>query len=198
MAGSSQVTRSTATSRDRDGPGTGHSGPAPPVGAHPRGRSPSDTLALDLESVMVNGQRYARSRRAPRREGTSGCRGSARTRRPRSLRRRRRALLGTILGAVVGGGKGAAVGAVAGGAVGAGAQVSAQGHSLRVPSGTVVTFRLDRSMNVGVADSGYTRDGYHYHRVELAPGTGDAAIGSVPATTHVAASRGQRALARDQ
>ena len=121
----------------------------------------SDTLVLDLESVMVNGQRYGIA-------GSSEASGS-----DQGLGQNKRtakyvgggAILGTILGAALGGGKGAAVGAVAGGAAGAGTQVATKGHSLSVPSGAVVSFRLDRAMSVGVADSGYTRNGAHYHRV---------------------------------
>ena len=38
-----------------------------------------------------------------------------------------------------------------------------RGRTVRVPSGTVMAFRLDRALNMGVADRGVTRDGLHYH-----------------------------------
>jgi hypothetical protein len=122
----------------------------------------SDTLALDLESVTVNGQRYAVAGSSE--ASTSNSAGIGANKKTATYVGGG-AILGTILGAVVGGGKGAAIGAVAGGAAGAGAQVITKGHSLNVPSGTVVSFRLDRAMSVGVRDSGFSRNGNHYHRV---------------------------------
>ncbi len=53
------------------------------------------------------------------------------------------AIIGGILGAVAGGGKGAAIGAVAGGAAGASAEVATSGPRIRIPSETVLRFRLD-------------------------------------------------------
>ncbi len=50
---------------------------------------------------------------------------------------------------------GAIVGAINGGVV--------RGRAVRVPRNTVVTFRLDRPIEMGVADRGVTRNGYHYH-----------------------------------
>jgi len=69
------------------------------------------------------------------------------------------ALLGTIVGAIAGGGKGAAIGAVAG----AGAQVVTHGRSVRVPAESLLTFRIEQPLDVGVADRGFNRDGRHYH-----------------------------------
>jgi hypothetical protein len=74
------------------------------------------------------------------------------------------ALLGTIIGAIAGGGKGAAVGAAAGAAVGAGTQIVTHGGNVTIPAESRVTFQLNRALNVGVADTGYQRDGFHYHR----------------------------------
>jgi outer membrane lipoprotein SlyB len=73
------------------------------------------------------------------------------------------AILGTIIGAIAGGGKGAAIGAGVGAAAGA-AGVLTQGRRIRVPSGSVVTFRLERDLALGVPDRGYSRGGLHYHR----------------------------------
>lgn len=52
------------------------------------------------------------------------------------------AVLGTIIGAIAGGGKGAAIGGVVGAGAGTAVQVSTHGQSVRVPSETVLEFRL--------------------------------------------------------
>ena len=113
-------------------------------------------LVLDLDAVISHGQRYAVSAEPERIE---------------SERRLSRdapgfigggAVLGTIIGAIAGGGKGAAIGAAAGAAAGAG--LSIRGRQVRVPAGSVLNFRLDRGLVIGVADRGYDRDRRHYHR----------------------------------
>lgn len=58
------------------------------------------------------------------------------------------AVLGTLLGAIAGGGTGAAIGAAAGAAGGAAVQVVTRGDRVRVPSETLLTFRLDRSLRL--------------------------------------------------
>jgi len=83
-------------------------------------------LILDLESVMVNGERYAIQTEANRVEST-----------------RDNSLVGAIVGAVNGG--------------------EVRGRSVRIPRDTLLTFRLDRPLNIGVADRGIDRDGRHYH-----------------------------------
>jgi hypothetical protein len=88
--------------------------------------APDNDLILDLESAVVNGQRYA-----------------VRTDPNRIESRRDDSLLGAIVGAI------------------SGAQV--RGRAVRVPRDTVITFRLDRRMEMGVADRGVDRDGHHYH-----------------------------------
>ena len=50
---------------------------------------------------------------------------------------------------------GAIVGAIDGG--------EARGRAVRIPRNSIVTFRLEQPMEMGVADRGITRDGYHYH-----------------------------------
>lgn len=97
-------------------------------------------VAIDLRSVNVNGQRFvldaADLTNAQGREGVGANRrtgeyvGGG-------------AIIGGILGAVVGGGEGAAVGAAAGGAAGAGAEIATSGPRVRIPSETVLRFRLD-------------------------------------------------------
>jgi hypothetical protein len=58
------------------------------------------------------------------------------------------AVAGTIIGAIAGGGKGAAIGAAAGGATGAGVQVLTKGQQVKVPSETVLEFRLQQPVTV--------------------------------------------------
>ena len=55
-------------------------------------------------------------------------------------------LVGSIIGAINGG--------------------EARGRAVRIPRDTVVTFRLQRPLDVGVPDRGVTRDGRHYHDYE--------------------------------
>jgi len=95
-------------------------------------------LILDLDAVVVDGRRYLVDTAAVRAEGrvndshAGQIVGAG-------------AIVGTIVGAIAGGGKGAAVGAVTGAAAG-GVGVMARGRSLDVPSGAVITFRLDRDL----------------------------------------------------
>jgi len=83
-------------------------------------------LILDLESVVVNGQRYA-----------------IRTDVNRVESQRDNSLVGAIVGAINGG--------------------QAQGRAVRIPRDSVVSFRLQRPLDMGVADRGVTREGRHYH-----------------------------------
>jgi hypothetical protein len=102
--------------------------------AIPRGSSaelivrvaPDNDLILDLESVVVNGQRYA-----------------IRTDPNRIESQQDRSLVGAIVGAVSGG--------------------EIRGRTVRVPRDTIVTFRVERPMEMGVADRGVMREGHHYH-----------------------------------
>jgi hypothetical protein len=122
-------------------------------------------LALDLESISVNGRRYIVSTEN-RTVGKEGVGKNERTAKYVGGG----ALLGTIIGAIAGGGKGAAVGAIAGGAAGAGAQVYTRGREVQVPAESLLTFRLDRPLVIGRGeygrDNGYMRDGHHYHYYE--------------------------------
>ncbi len=58
------------------------------------------------------------------------------------------AAAGAIIGAIAGGGKGAAIGAAAGGATGAGVQVLTKGAQVKVPSETLLEFRLQQPVVV--------------------------------------------------
>jgi hypothetical protein len=120
-------------------------------------------IALDLDSVMINGQRYSI-------QGESAS--NVRTEKKEGVGVNKRtgkyvgggAALGAIIGAIAGGGKGAAIGAGAGAAAGAGAQVLTRGNSVKVPAESLLTFRLEQPLRAGMAENGYTANGIHYHR----------------------------------
>ena len=103
-------------------------------------------LILDLDSVTVGRERYTvdttstriDTDRRPEHNTAQFAAGGA--------------ILGTIVGAIAGGGKGAAIGAIAGAATGA--AVSTHGRRIRVPAGSVLTFRLERGLVIG----GHRRD----------------------------------------
>jgi hypothetical protein len=86
----------------------------------------NNDLILDLESVVVNGQRYGLKTEPSRIES-----------------RRDDSLIGGIVGAISGG--------------------EARGRAIRVPRDSVVTFRLQHALDIGVEDRGLMRDGRHYH-----------------------------------
>ena len=76
------------------------------------------------------------------------------------------ALLGAILGAAIGGGDAAAAGAVVGAAGGAAAQILTKGRRVSVPAETLLTYRLQSDLNLDARDTGYDRDGHHYHKYD--------------------------------
>jgi hypothetical protein len=82
-------------------------------------------LVLDLEAVVVNGQRYAVQTD------------------PKRVDAQNNSLVGSIIDAIPG--------------------VDVRGRSVRIPRGTTMGFRLDRPLEMGVADRGVNRDGLHYH-----------------------------------
>ena len=118
-------------------------------------------LVLDLDSVTVNGQRYAVTAYAEPIGGRQrdGVGRNART----GEFVGGGALLGTIIGAIAGGGKGAAIGAGAGAGAGLGAQFLTRGRNVRVPAESLLTFRLEQPLEMAVADNGINRRGRHYH-----------------------------------
>lgn len=118
-------------------------------------------LSVDFDSVTVNGQRYSVDATAVNRTSRQGVGANERTGKFVGGG----AILGTLLGAIAGGGKGAAIGAAAGAGAGAGAQTLTRGSSVHVPAETVLSFRLDEALSV-YPDSGYDRDGRHYHRFD--------------------------------
>jgi hypothetical protein len=122
----------------------------------------NNDVAVDLDSITVNGLRYSVDTDAAvvgsqqngdfganKRTGTFLGGGAA---------------LGAIIGAIAGGGKGAAIGAGAGAAAGAGAQFLTRGKSVNVPAESLLTFQLSEPIRAGIVDSGYMQNGHHYHR----------------------------------
>ena len=63
------------------------------------------------------------------------------------------AVAGAIIGALAGGGKGAAIGAGVGSAAGAGVQVLTRGEQVKVPSETLLEFRLQQPATVAATQS---------------------------------------------
>ncbi len=110
----------------------------------------SSNLILDLQSVTLNGQRYLVNTEDLRESGNNNT-GLGKNRRTGEIVGGG-AALGTLLGAIGGGGKGALIGAIAGAAAGAGVQVLTRGREVRVPSETVLNFRLDQPMQLQPAN----------------------------------------------
>jgi len=102
----------------------------------------SNDLILDVQAVSVNGQRFLINTEDLA-QTSNGRQGLGTNRRTGEFVGGGTAL-GTLLGAVAGGGKGALIGALAGAAAGVGAQVLTRGQEVRVPSETVLTFRIDQ------------------------------------------------------
>src|SRR5689334_21552978 len=124
-------------------------------------RMSNNEVALDLDALMVNGARYGVESTSANVQSQSGAGFGANKRTGEYLGGG--AVLGAIIGAIAGGGKGAAIGAGAGAAAGAGTQVLTRGRSVSVPAESLVTFRLEQPLHLGVEDNGTIRDGRHYH-----------------------------------
>jgi hypothetical protein len=101
----------------------------------------SSELQLELTRMVVNGQDYpvvssdytlkGKGRGANTAEKVGGG-----------------AAVGAIIGAIAGGGKGAAIGAGVGSAAGAGVQVFTRGQQVKVPSETLLEFRLQQAVTI--------------------------------------------------
>jgi hypothetical protein len=117
----------------------------------------SNELALDLSSIMVNGRRYSveSSDQIVTGERKQGIGANKRTGKYVGGG----AAIGAIIGAIAGGGKGAAVGAGVGAAAGAGTQVLTRGDSVRVPSESLLTFRLQQPMRTDFSNTSYNSSG---------------------------------------
>jgi len=123
-------------------------------------RMSRNELTLDLDSVMINGERYGiRGEDLVGSQNDSGIGANRRT----GEYLGGGAVLGAIIGAIAGGGKGAAIGAAGGAAAGAGVQVFTRGRNIDVPAESLLTFQLERPLRAGVYDEGYMRNGLHYH-----------------------------------
>ena len=122
----------------------------------------ANDVVLDLESITVNGERLSVAstpERVPAEGGKEGVGANKRTGKYVGGG----AVIGAIIGAVAGGGKGAAIGAATGAGAGAVGQTATRGHDVRLPAESMISFRLDRGLNVTGADRGTTKDGRHYH-----------------------------------
>jgi len=104
----------------------------------------SPDLALDINSVTIQGRRYGVSTADIKESGNQGIGKNKRT----AEMVGGGAALGTLLGAIAGGGKGAVIGAVAGAAAGGTAQVLTKGKEVRVPAETVLKFKLDKPLRL--------------------------------------------------
>ncbi len=104
----------------------------------------SNELVLDVQAVSVNGRRFLINTEDLA-QTSNGRQGIGQNRRTGEFVGGG-TVLGTLLGAVAGGGKGALIGALAGAAAGAGTQVLTKGSEVRVPSETVLTFRIDQQV----------------------------------------------------
>ena len=101
-------------------------------------------LVLDLQSISVEGQQYLISTSDVRETGKQGLGANKRT----AEYTGGGAAIGAIIGAIAGGGKGAAIGAGAGAGAGALTQILTKGGSIRVPAETVLTFQLDKPVQI--------------------------------------------------
>ena len=104
-------------------------------------------LVLDLQSVTINGKPYFINSTDVAKTGKSGVGANKRT----AVYTGGGAALGAIIGAIAGGGKGAAIGAGAGAGAGALTQIFTKGKSIKVPVESVLTFNLDKPLQVTAA-----------------------------------------------
>ncbi|HUQ95784.1 MAG TPA: hypothetical protein VM120_29165 [Bryobacteraceae bacterium] len=126
----------------------------------------ANDIVVDLESINVNGRRYIVDSPSEVISGSDdrkrGVGVNSRTGRYVGGG----AIIGSIIGAIAGGGSGAAIGAATGAGAGAVGQTVTRGGRVRLPSESIITFRLDRPLRIGHADDGFTRDGRHFHRYD--------------------------------
>jgi hypothetical protein len=104
------------------------------------GKTGSPEMALDVQSITIDGRRYLVSTADMRLESGTGIGKNKRTAEAIGGG----AALGTLIGTIAGGGKGAAIGVLVGAAGGAAAQVMTRGRDVQVPAETVLKFRLDK------------------------------------------------------
>src|SRR5438876_10371899 len=114
----------------------------------------SNNVVLDLESITVNGERLSVDSSTAKVFAEGGKEGVGANKRTGKYVGGG-AVIGAIIGAVAGGGKGAAIGAVTGAGAGGVGQTVTRGGQVRVPSESLLTFRLDRCLMIGGPDTGY-------------------------------------------
>jgi hypothetical protein len=105
-------------------------------------------LALDLQSVVINGKTYSVATAAISEQGKAGVGANRRT----AEYAGGGSAFGAIIGAIAGHGKGAAIGAGAGAGAGALTQVLTRGKAIKVPAESVLTFRLDKPLRITAAE----------------------------------------------
>ncbi len=103
-------------------------------------------MLLDLQAIVIAGQRYHVLSDTATVEGTNKKNGLGANKRTAKFVGGG-ALGGSVIGAIAGGGAGAAIGAFAGGAGGATAQVLTKGKAVQVPAESLVTFRLTHAFH---------------------------------------------------
>lgn len=106
-----------------------------------RGLSGSSELQLELTRIIIDGREF------PLVSGEYTMKGRGRGG-DTAKKMGGGAIVGAIIGGVAGGGAGAAIGAGVGGAAGAGAEILTRGRAVRVPSETLLEFRLDQPATV--------------------------------------------------
>jgi hypothetical protein len=106
-----------------------------------RGLSGSSELQLELTRLIIDGREF------PVVSGEYTMKGKGRGG-DTAKKVGGGAIVGAIIGGVAGGGTGAAIGAGVGGAAGAGAEILTRGRAVRVPSETLLEFRLDQPVTV--------------------------------------------------
>ena len=106
-----------------------------------RGLSGSSELQLELTRIIIDGREF------PVVSGEYTMKGKGRGG-DTAKKVGGGAIIGAIIGGVAGGGTGAAIGAGVGGAAGAGAEILTRGRAVRVPSETLLEFRLEQPVTV--------------------------------------------------
>jgi len=101
-------------------------------------------LAVDVGSVEVGGHEYRLETSDFVESGKQGVGTNKRT----GVFAGGGAALGGIIGAIAGGGKGAAIGALSGAAAGTGTQALTRGKSVRIPSETLLSFKLESPIRI--------------------------------------------------
>ncbi|HVM93654.1 MAG TPA: BON domain-containing protein [Terriglobales bacterium] len=108
-------------------------------------------LVVTLDRILVGGKSYDIQTDDYRRQGKSQATKTA-------TKVGAGATIGAIIGGIAGGGKGAGIGAAAGGGVGGAAQTASKPEPVRLPSETVLNFRLQSPVTVTQVEEGPGHD----------------------------------------